>query len=334
MLAKFPTTLLATTDPMDLCDSEEEATASEVSAVPTLVPSLAVSVPADSSLISDIEQRLTDVQQLLEQEMAARAAAVVTKNDAARASQSKVGKLATVKDAEAAQAGQETPHTQAAQLPQAAVQAALPVQTAQPVVACAASPAVKKAIAEGAELNELQEYSIGQKVLTLRSNGSWSAGTIQEVCKDKVVVLVKGGKKKIRWSSFLKKVELSPEENAYPEKLKGMVPNTGDATHDKPEVIAKAIDLVDLVSDSEEETTTKEASGVASSAQAGAQPSTCDKVDPPHDLQTPTQRPPQPEAGAARVLVPGHFSAPAPPQPKAGMFQMPGTPSPQAMYPN
>jgi hypothetical protein len=59
-----------------------------------------------------------------------------------------------------------------------------------------------------------KEYSMDEKVMTLRSNGTWSSGTVIDIGSNKVVVEIEDGVKTIPkriLSSLLRKVEVSPE---------------------------------------------------------------------------------------------------------------------------
>jgi len=61
-----------------------------------------------------------------------------------------------------------------------------------------------------------EEYSVGDKVLVLRSNGSWSPGTIAIIRDDKVKVVLKEGSKIIRadmMHSLMKKAEPSQPQS-------------------------------------------------------------------------------------------------------------------------
>jgi len=57
-----------------------------------------------------------------------------------------------------------------------------------------------------------EEYSVGEEILALRSNGSWSPGTITKIEDDKVTVVLKEGVKHIRkekMHALLKKQDLA-----------------------------------------------------------------------------------------------------------------------------
>jgi len=57
-----------------------------------------------------------------------------------------------------------------------------------------------------------EEYSVGEEILALRSNGSWSPGTITKIEDDKVTVVLKEGVKQIRkekMHSLLKRQDLA-----------------------------------------------------------------------------------------------------------------------------
>jgi len=57
-----------------------------------------------------------------------------------------------------------------------------------------------------------EEYSVGEDILALRSNGSWSPGTITKIEADKVTVVLKDGVKQIRkekMQALLKKQDLA-----------------------------------------------------------------------------------------------------------------------------
>jgi hypothetical protein len=57
------------------------------------------------------------------------------------------------------------------------------------------------------------EYAVGDKVVALRSNGSWSEGTVAQLLFDKITVMLPSGTKQIRKAlmhTALKKVETAP----------------------------------------------------------------------------------------------------------------------------
>lgn len=77
-------------------------------------------------------------------------------------------------------------------------------------------PSVQKA-----KVSHIHEYSVGEKAMALRSDGSWSPCTIAEISEDKLKIILKSGFKQIRRSVVhiaLKKIEAKPRLASFKEE--------------------------------------------------------------------------------------------------------------------